>query len=212
MYNKAKWYYERIINENERLLEKYTKDGKTYYVFKTNPHEDPMYGIPVSSYFLNNSLTNGSLFLRKLGENNDIEAYSDQLFKLPKHVHTLNKEELQEYTQREILENESIPFKYEKNREIIKIDGAPDPYYTPHKRENIEKMKKMRDSQLIILYLIKELGWNINTAKNVLLILADIIYKNYKNLDKQQFKDYWRSLEFEKLKDEDPQTFKTPIF
>jgi len=212
LYNKAKWYYERIINENIHLIKECEKDGKKYYVFKTNPHEDPMYGIPVSSYFLNNSLTHGSLFLRKLGENNCIEEYSDQLFKLPKHVHTLNKQELEEYTQREILDNQSIPFKYEKNRDIIKLEGITNPYYTPHQRENIEKIKKMRDSQLIILYLIKELGWNIKSAKNVLLILADIIYKNYKNLDKQEFKEYWSSLDFEKLKDENLETFRIRVF
>ena len=175
-YLKAFYYYDRMIQLNIQYLDIITDGDKKYYYFKNGVSDDIRcgnnYGTPISSFFLNNALTNGSLFIRKVNQSSDIEKYSNQLFALKKYVYKLRKQEKLEFLPRKIIKHTDVPYKHIRTpKEIINIDvPIVLPYISPG---IIAEIKSLSDNDLIIIYFLKEHNWNIEMAINCWNKLCD---------------------------------------
>ena len=158
-YIKARYYYDRMINLNKEYVEECIDDSKKYYIFKKGIPDSIKfnndYGVPMTSFFLNNALTNGSLFIRKSTDTSNVEEFTEQLFKIEEYA--LNNKK--EYEQRTLIDSKDVPYKYELNKsEEDKL------------KEEIERIYKDEPNDLYILYLISINNWNgITAAKDFMM-------------------------------------------
>jgi len=160
-YRKAKYYYERMIKLNKNYVEEFIDNDKKYYKFKTDVVDSIKfnndYGVPITSFFLNNALTNGSLFIRKSTDTSNIEKFTDQLFIIDEYALKNTKE----YPLRPLINSKDIPYEYRTFEDSNKIDDD-------NLCKEIEELYKDDSNDLYILYLLsKNKYWNgIMAAKD----------------------------------------------
>jgi hypothetical protein len=174
-YLKAFYYYDRMIQFNIKYLNIINDGDKKYYCFKEEVSPDIKfcnnYGTPISSFFLNNALTNGSLFIRKVNKTSEMEIYSNQLFELKDYVHNLTSEQKSNYFSRKIIKHTDVPYKHIRTpKDIINIETIKLPYIIPN---IITEIKSLSDNDLIIIYFLKEHNWNFEIAINCWNKLCD---------------------------------------
>jgi len=194
-YIKSQYYYKRMIDLNKSYIEECKVDDKIYYIFKEGTPEniknDNVYGIPLTSFFLNNALTYGALFIRKVGENSKIEEFTNELYKLDEYVLRDNTKD--KYSQRPLVDNDSVPYKYrsdevsidrekakleieinklidckeEKDKKIIERDELK--WKDAARRSSIDEEIKILDSKLDnlnLIYFLKLNNWNWKKARD----------------------------------------------
>jgi len=154
---KAEFYYKRMIDLNKEHIVELKNNDKIYYIFKEDVPEsikkNEDYGIPITSFFLNNALTYGALFIRKVGNNSNIDEFSDQLYKLKNYSFKITTA----YPVRPLIDSEKVPYQYitkeeRLDREKTKFDAEMDKLFTDNSND------------LQIIYLFKKNNWDWKAA------------------------------------------------
>jgi len=156
-FKKAEFYYKRMIDLNKEHIVELKNNDKIYYIFKEDVPEsikkNEDYGIPITSFFLNNALTYGALFIRKVGNNSNIDEFSDQLYKLKNYSFKITTA----YPVRPLIDSEKVPYQYitkeeRLDREKTKFDAEMDKLFTDNSND------------LQIIYLFKKNNWDWKAA------------------------------------------------